>query len=84
MNLDCLFETINRQLIESQNCQFNFTETIILRGIWQYQTYNQIVKKADYSPEYFTNFVAPELYQRLSTMVGQRVTKKNCWMLLKS
>lgn len=84
MNLNYLFETIDRQLIESQNRPLNSTETIILQGVWQYRTYNQIAIEAGYSPGYFTNVVAPELYQRLSKVIGQRVTKKNCRMLLES
>ena len=78
MNLDCLLEIIDRQLIESNNRPLNSTEVTILRGIWQYQTYTQIAIEAGYSPGYFTTVVAPELYQRLSKIVGQRVTKKNC------
>ncbi|HHP7231627.1 MAG TPA: AAA-like domain-containing protein [Xenococcaceae cyanobacterium] len=84
MNLDCLFEIVNRQLIENQNRPLSATEIIILRGIWQYQTYTQIAIEAGYSPGYFTNVAAPELYQRLSEIIGQRVTKKNCRALLES
>ena len=84
MNLDCLIKTIDYHLIESKNRPLNSTETIILRGIWQYQTYNQIAIEAGYSPGYFTNVVAPELYQRLSAVVGERITKKNCRMLLET
>ena len=84
MNLDCLLKIVDRQLIESQNGPLKSTEILILRGIWQYQTYNQIAIEAGYSPGYFTNVVAPELYQRLSQLIGQRVTKKNCRMLLES
>ena len=84
MNLDRLLEIVDRQLIESQNRPLNFTEIIILQGIWQYKTYNQIAIEAGYSPGYFTTNVAPELYQRLSKLIGQRVTKKNCQMLLNS
>lgn len=84
MNLDCLFETIDRQLIESQNRPLNSTEITVLRGIWQYQTYNQIAIEAGYSPGYFTSVVAPDLYQRLSVLVGERMTKKNCRQLLES
>lgn len=84
MNLNYLFETIDFRLIESQNRPLSSAETVILRGIWQYETYNQIAIEAGYSPGYFTNVVAPELYKRLSTVVGQRVTKKNCRMLLES
>lgn len=84
MNLDCLFEIIDRLLIESHNRPLNSTENLILHGIWQYRTYNQMAIKAGYSPGYFTNVVAPELFGRLSGVIGQRVTKKNCRMLLES
>jgi AAA-like domain len=78
MNLDCLLDIVNSQLIESQNRPLHSTEILILQGIWQYRTYNQIAIEAGYSPGYFTNVVAPELFGRLSRLTGQRVTKKNC------
>ena len=84
MNLDCILEIVDHQLIESQNRPLNSTEILILRGIWQYRTYTQIAIDAGYSPGYFTNVVAPELYQRLSELIDQRVTKKNCKVLLES
>ncbi|MBD2165550.1 AAA-like domain-containing protein [Calothrix membranacea FACHB-236] len=84
MNLDSLLEFINSKLVESQNRPLNTTEVMVLQGIWQYQTYNQIAQKQGYSPGYFTNVVAPELWQRLSGVIGRRVTKKNCRALLES
>ena len=84
MNLDRLLETIDRQLIDHQDRPLHATEILILRGNWQFKTYNQIALEADYSPGYFTTVVAPELYQRLSQLIGQRVTKKNCRLLLES
>ena len=84
MNLDRLLETIDRQLIDNQDRPLHATEVLILRGNWQFKTYNQIALEADYSPGYFTTVVAPELYQRLSQLIGQRVTKKNCRSLLES
>ena len=84
MHLDCLLEIVNRQLIESQKRLLNATEILILQGIWEYKTYNEIAIKAGYSPGYFSNVVAPELYQRLSQVIGERVTKKNCRMVLES
>ena len=84
MKLDCILEIVDHQLIESQNRPLNSTEILILRGIWQYRTYTQIAIDAGYSPGYFTNVVAPELYQRLSELINQRVTKKNCKVLLES
>jgi AAA-like domain len=84
MNLDLLVETVDRQLIENQHRPLTPTQIMILRGIWQYKTYNQMAMEADYSPGYFTTVVAPELYQLLSRLIGQRVTKKNCRLLLES
>lgn len=84
MNLDHLLQTIDLQLIEHQDRPLHATEVLILRGNWQFKTYNQIALEADYSPGYFTTVVAPELYQRLSQLIGRRVTKKNCRSLLES
>lgn len=84
MNLDRVCQIVDCQLIESQNRPLNSTEITILKGIWQYQTYAQIAIEAGYSPGYFTTVVAPELYQRLAKIIGQRVTKKNCRRLLES
>ncbi len=84
MNIDYLLKIIDHQLIENENRPLNSTEILILKGVWQYKTYSQIAIKAGYSPGYFTNIVAPELYQRLSKLIGQRVTKKNCQKLLES
>ncbi|MDJ0534518.1 MAG: AAA-like domain-containing protein [Xenococcaceae cyanobacterium MO_207.B15] len=84
MNLDYLLKIVDRQLIQSQNRPLNSTEILIMQGIWQYRTYTQIAIEAGYSPGYFTNVVAPELYQRLSKVIGQRVSKKNCRVLLES
>jgi AAA-like domain len=84
MNLDSLIEIVNCKLIESQNRPFNSTEVLIFRGIWQYQTYGKIAEDGGYSAGYLTNVVAPELFQRLSNLIGQRITKKNCRMLLES
>lgn len=84
MNLDRLLEIIDLRLVNNQDRPLNSTQVTILRGIWQYKTYNQIAMEADYSPGYFTTVVAPELYQRLSKLIGQRVTKKNCRLLLES
>jgi hypothetical protein len=84
MNLDSLLDLVNRQLLETQNRPLSSTEILILRGTWQYQTYSRIAQEGGYSPGYFTNVVAPELCQRLSMLIGRRITKKNCRALLES
>lgn len=82
MNVDTLFESLNQKLAARQSRPLNPAETLLLRGIWQYQTYNQIAEEVGYSSGYLTNVVAPELLHRLSDLIGQRLTKKNCRILL--
>ena len=53
-------------------------EFLILKGIWQSQTYSEIAKESNYSPDYFTNVAAPKLLKKLSELVGSRITKKSC------
>ncbi|MGK7893451.1 MAG: AAA-like domain-containing protein, partial [Xenococcus sp. (in: cyanobacteria)] len=84
MEFNLLVEIVNRKLLESRNRPLNEPEIMILRGVWNYQTYNKIALKEGYSPGYFTNVVAPELYKRLSALIGQRITKKNCQKYLES
>ncbi|MFK8184545.1 MAG: AAA-like domain-containing protein [Phormidesmis sp.] len=84
MPVDSVINLLNRNLIESQHRPLTPTEVTILRGIWQYQTYKQIALEAEYSPDYFTNVVAPGLWKRLSKLIGQRVTKKTCRVLIEA
>ncbi|GAB1543542.1 hypothetical protein NUACC21_62170 [Scytonema sp. NUACC21] len=84
MSLDSLLQIVNRKLLETEKRPLNYTEILILRGIWQYQTYSQIAQAGGYSPGYLTNVVAPGLCQKLSHIIGRRVTKKNCRALLES
>jgi hypothetical protein len=84
MNLDLLFETVNSQLSQTQDDALNSTEMMVLRGILQDLTYSEIAQQEDYSPGYLTNVVAPELYRKLSSLVGETVTKKRCRLLLES
>lgn len=82
MNVDNLCKSLNQELTSRQDRPLNSVESLLIRGIWQYQTYNQIAEAVGYSSGYLTNVVAPELLHRLSELVGQRLTKKNCRLLL--
>jgi len=46
------------------------------------KTYDQIAEENGYSPNYLKNGVAPHLWQLLSDVVGEKVTKANCHCLL--
>lgn len=83
-NLDYLIDIFNKKLLADQKRPLNPSEITILRGIWKYQTYNKMAMEAGYSPGYFTNVVAPELFKKLSQIIGRRITKKNCRVLLES
>lgn len=84
MNVDTILESLNRVLTDNYNRPLNPAEVLLLRGIWQCQTYSQIAEEVGYSPGYLTNVVAPTLLHRLSDLIGERLTKKNCRILLET
>jgi hypothetical protein len=82
--LELLVNIINKKLFESQCCTLNNAEVAILKGVWESQPYSQIAKNNSYSSDYLSNVVAPELYRRLTDLFGQRITKKNCRVMIES
>lgn len=84
MTLDSILEILNRQLVRLENHPLSGTEIAILRGIWQEQTYKEIAQQENYRSDYLTTVVAPELFGRLCRLTEQRVTKKNCRVLLET
>ena len=82
MTFDTVFEMLNRQLVERENRPLTSAESIVLKGIWQGQTYVEIAQSESYSPGYLTTVVAPELFQRLSRLTDRPINKKNCQVLL--
>jgi len=81
---DTIIDKLNETLLEQEKPLLNTTEILVLKGIWQNQTYYQMAQQGSYSAGYLTNVVAPKLWRRLSEVMGQRVTKKNCRTLLQS
>jgi len=79
---NALIEKLNHHLVDNHQDCLSATEILILQGILQDQTYNQIAEECAYSTVYFSNVVAPKLWRRLSTLLGKRVTKKNSRVLL--
>jgi hypothetical protein len=82
--LNSSIDAISKKLFEVQGHTLNSAEIAILKGIWKSQIYSQIAKENSYSSDYLANVVAPELYKRLSEIFGQRVTKKNCQVLIEN
>jgi hypothetical protein len=79
-----LINITNKKLFELQGNILNNAEIAVLKGIWKSQAYSQIAKENSYSSDYLSNVVAPELYRKLSDLFGQRITKKNCRVLIES
>ncbi|ACB53450.1 conserved hypothetical protein [Crocosphaera subtropica ATCC 51142] len=84
MNLDYILQIIDSRLTEKFNQTLNPVEILILQGIWEEKTYSKIALEKGYSPGYLTNVVAPEMYQKLAKLTGERLTKKNCKQRLES
>ena len=82
MNLDHLLQALNLNLLELHENPLNVAEVIVLKGICFGQTYSQMAQSEDYSTGYISNIVAPELYRKISKLMGQPVTKKNCRLVL--
>ncbi|MEY4517576.1 MAG: hypothetical protein RLZZ499_175 [Cyanobacteriota bacterium] len=84
MTFDSLLNLLDQKLIEFDECPLNSVEVLLLQGIWEEVTYSTIGQKEDYSPGYLTNVAAPKLYKKLSKLLGENITKKNCRKLIES
>ena len=84
MIFDSFIDILNENLKEIQEASLNHVEILILHGIWKEVSYNTIGQQENYSSDYLTNVAAPKLYKKLSKLLGENVTKKNCLKLLDS
>ena len=84
MNFELVIRQINQQFMAINENSASDVEILILQGIWENLSYGAIAHQNDYSPEYLANVAAPKLYKKLSKLLNQKVTKKNCRSLLAS
>jgi hypothetical protein len=84
MKFEELQEILNRQLLKLENRCLNDTEQLLLRGLWQKKSYQEIAQENGYSSSYLANVVAPELYYRVSQLIGEPINKKNCLSRIQS
>ncbi|NJL51020.1 MAG: serine/threonine protein kinase [Hydrococcus sp. SU_1_0] len=82
MTPDSVFKIVDRQLMKIQKYPLNPVELIILEGIWQDLSYDEIGQQKGYSSGYLSNVAAPKLYNRLSLLIGENIKKKSCRTLL--
>lgn len=79
-----VLDQLNNDLVDQEKPGLSSIEVLILQGVWQDQSYQEIAKESGYSTGYLTNIVAPKLWQRLSEITGKRITKKTCRQLLQT
>ncbi|TRU85070.1 MAG: serine/threonine protein kinase [Microcystis novacekii Mn_MB_F_20050700_S1] len=84
MKFEEIQEILNRQLLKLENRCLNDTEQLLLRGLWQKKTYQEIAQKNGYSSSYLANVVAPGLYHRVSQLLGEPLNKKNFLLRLQA
>jgi hypothetical protein len=82
MNVQQILEYLNYRLIERGQRPLNPVESVIIDGIYQDRTYRKIAIERGYSEGYLTRVVAPELWRKLSELIGRGVTKKNCRLII--
>ena len=83
MNLNTEFTWEKAQQI-AENLVFQQTdkylsdiETLILKGAWDRQTYEDIAEAEGYASSYLSKDVGNKLWGNLSTALGEKVSKKN-------
>ncbi|MGD1919434.1 MAG: hypothetical protein ACFCAD_11405 [Pleurocapsa sp.] len=83
MNLNTEF-TWEKAQQTTENLIFSHTgkylsdiETLILKGSWNNQTYEEIAEAEGYASSYLSRDVGNKLWGNLSTALGEKVAKKN-------
>ncbi|MDF5728675.1 MAG: AAA-like domain-containing protein [Rhizonema sp. PD38] len=57
-------------------------QELVFRGVWERQTYEQIAISYSYDTDYIKQ-VGSQLWQELSRVLGEKVTKSNCHSVLR-
>ncbi|NEP80653.1 MAG: hypothetical protein F6K17_32020 [Okeania sp. SIO3C4] len=60
----------------------NAVKRIVFSQAWEGKAYSEIAEQAGYDPDYIRG-VAANLWQNLSSVLGEKVTKKNFRALLR-
>ncbi|GAB4173455.1 MAG: NB-ARC domain-containing protein [Coleofasciculaceae cyanobacterium] len=62
--------------------RLNNLQELVLRGVWQGQSYQAIAQTADYEPEYIKQ-IGAQIWQLLTQALGEKVTKSNIQSILR-
>lgn len=76
MDIEELLKRLNKLLLERKQKVLGFKEEKIIRESWEDKTYDEITIY-NYKPNYIKKNLAPKLWELLSEVTGEKVTKKN-------
>ncbi|MBD1913212.1 MULTISPECIES: NB-ARC domain-containing protein [unclassified Leptolyngbya] len=77
MNVEKGFEVANAIVVAKTRRRLSPVEIAILSGSWQGQTYEEIARSTNYAASYLKRYAGPKLWQLLSDVLGEEVSKTN-------
>ncbi|HEY9825274.1 MAG TPA: NB-ARC domain-containing protein [Stenomitos sp.] len=77
MELKQALEVVNDLLLQNGLRALSDVETILLRGAWERQTYEEVAEASGYSDHYLRKDVGPRLWRDLSAVLGEPISKPN-------
>jgi WD40 repeat protein len=77
MDFETLLKIVDAAVVAQTKRHLKDLEVIILHSSWQGQKYGEIAKTYGYTTDYLQHDVGPKLWQMLSEVFGEKVSKKN-------
>ncbi|MGB8699049.1 MAG: NB-ARC domain-containing protein, partial [Thermosynechococcaceae cyanobacterium] len=77
MDIEQALELANNVLSGQMNRRLSDVETLILRGAWDRQTYEDIAATSSYAESYIRKDAGPKLWRDLATALGEPLSKTN-------
>lgn len=77
MDVEKGLEVANTVVLAKTRRRLSPVETAILSGSWQGQTYEEIASSTNYAASYLKRYAGPKLWQLLSDVLGEEVSKTN-------
>jgi hypothetical protein len=72
-----VLQAVNAAVLASEGKDLNPVEEDVLRGAWEGLTYPELAKTSSYSLNYLKQDIGPNLWKRLSRVMGENISKSN-------
>lgn len=79
MEFDEIFKALDEEVFRKLQTHLKDVERFVLEGAWQGQTYEEMANASNYryTPSYLKQVVGPNLWKRLTAVLGEPVCKTN-------